>query len=156
MSEEATNIKIMLGFKTIREIYLPWEGQHIPSSAKSWQPFILRQRLYQIFSLSGLKTYSWQSLANCLLATPSLSNKPNLRFTLSSCETSHLSLSDSFPQMGTTPPYSPSGEITGRNRWDETHSSAEIWTSSPQQTEKGRMTLCWGADILAECVIVLC
>lgn len=86
---------------------------------------------------------------DCSLSTPSLSNEPNLLSTLSSCETSHLSLSDSFSQMGTTPPYSPNGEITGRNRWDETRSSAEIWTYSPQETEKGRMTLCLCAEIFS-------
>lgn len=95
---------------------------------------------------------------DCLLATPSLSNEPNLLSTLSSYETSHLSLSDSFSQMGTAPPYSPSGEITGRNRWDEALSSAEIWTYSPQQTEKEMMTLSWCAEILVrpKCVIVWC
>lgn len=43
---------------------------------------------------------------------------------------SHLSLTP------ISPPHSPSREITGRNRWDEARSSAEIWTYTLHKTGK--------------------
>lgn len=43
---------------------------------------------------------------------------------------SHLSLTT------ISPPHSPSREITGRNRWDEARSSAEIWTYTLHKTGK--------------------
>lgn len=158
---EGSDIEMISGYKTIREISNrggAWQSCAIPS--QEWADLHSNQKLYQTtplinsFCLGGLRTYSWHCMY-CPLSTPSLSNEPSLLSTLSSYETSHLSLSDSFPQMGTTPPYSPNGEITGRNRWDEAHSSVEIWTYSPQQTEKGRMTLCLCAEIFVKCVTVL-
>lgn len=107
------------GYKTIREICLPRGGQHAPSDAKSRQHFILTKTIPNIL-FGGIENrlvalhvmIALYLLLHCQMSQTSFS-------ILSSYETSHLSLSDSFPQMGTTPPYSPNGEITGpeQMRW---------------------------------------
>lgn len=51
---------IRSGYKTIRETCIPRGGQHVPSKAKSWQPFILTKTIPNVFLLGvgALKTYN--------------------------------------------------------------------------------------------------